>query len=173
MAAVLIALVLVVLLGALVMSRSVRTVAPSHTAVIERLGRYLRTRGPGLAVMMPFVDRVRTTVDLREQTISVPQQLLPTSDGATVGVDASINLQVTDPRAATYEIANYAQAVEQITVTALRGLVGSMPLGGALSNRAHIVTELHQVLDQVALKWGLRFGEVRLDIARLPIAART
>src|SRR3954454_7784506 len=97
--------VLVVVLFVLV--RSVRIVPQARAAVIERLGRYVRTATPGLTLLLPFVDRMRPMIDLREQVVSFPPQPVITSDNLTVGVDSVIYFQVTDPRAATYEIANY------------------------------------------------------------------
>ncbi|MDT4971614.1 MAG: hypothetical protein QOG22_1757, partial [Pseudonocardiales bacterium] len=112
--------VLVVILIAL--GRMVRIVPQARAAVVERLGRYVRTATPGLTLLLPFVDRMRPLIDLREQVVSFPPQPVITSDNLTVAIDSVIYFQVTDPRAATYEIQNYIQAVEQLTITTLRNV---------------------------------------------------
>ncbi|MBV9594150.1 MAG: SPFH/Band 7/PHB domain protein, partial [Actinobacteria bacterium] len=112
MDAVLIAVIVVAVLVVITLARSVRIVPQARAAVVERLGRYVRTQGPGVAVLVPFVDRMRPMIDLREQVVSFPPQPVITSDNLTVAIDSVIYFQVTDPRAATYEIQNYIQAVE-------------------------------------------------------------
>ena len=152
--------VLVVLL--FVVIRSVRIVPQARAAVIERLGRYVRTQGPGLTMLVPFVDRMRPQIDLREQVVSFPPQPVITSDNLTVGVDSVIYFQVTDPRAATYEIANYIQAVEQLTITTLRNVIGSLNLEQALTSRDEINSRLRGVLDEATGPWGLRVARVEI-----------
>ncbi|MDT4961825.1 MAG: hypothetical protein QOF87_1472, partial [Pseudonocardiales bacterium] len=138
--------VLVVILIAL--GRMVRIVPQARAAVVERLGRYVRTATPGLTLLLPFVDRMRPLIDLREQVVSFPPQPVITSDNLTVAIDSVIYFQVTDPRAATYEIQNYIQAVEQLTITTLRNVVGSLNLEQALTSRDEINTKLRGVLDE-------------------------
>jgi regulator of protease activity HflC (stomatin/prohibitin superfamily) len=152
--------VLVVLLFVVV--RSVRIVPQARAAVIERLGRYVRTQGPGLTFLVPFVDRMRPMIDLREQVVSFPPQPVITSDNLTVGVDSVIYFQVTDPRAATYEIANYIQAVEQLTITTLRNVIGSLNLEQALTSRDEINSKLRGVLDEATGPWGMRVARVEI-----------
>jgi regulator of protease activity HflC (stomatin/prohibitin superfamily) len=152
--------VLVVLL--FVVIRSVRIVPQARAAVIERLGRYIRTQGPGLTILVPFVDRMRPQIDLREQVVSFPPQPVITSDNLTVGVDSVIYFQVNDPRAATYEIANYIQAVEQLTITTLRNVIGSLNLEQALTSRDEINSRLRGVLDEATGPWGLRVARVEI-----------
>ena len=146
----------------LVMVRSVRIVPQARAAVVERLGRYIRTQGPGLALLVPFVDRIRPLIDLREQVVSFPPQPVITSDNLTVAVDSVIYFQVTDPRSATYEIQNYIQAVEQLTITTLRNVVGSLNLEQALTSRDHINTQLRVVLDEATGPWGIRVARVEI-----------
>ena len=146
----------------LVMVRSVRIVPQARAAVVERLGRYIRTQGPGLALLVPFVDRIRPLIDLREQVVSFPPQPVITSDNLTVAVDSVIYFQVTDPRSATYEIQNYIQAVEQLTITTLRNVVGSLNLEQALTSRDHINTLLRVVLDEATGPWGIRVARVEI-----------
>ena len=130
--------------------------------VVERLGRYVRTQGPGLTLLLPFVDRMRPLIDLREQVVSFPPQPVITSDNLTVGVDSVIYFQVTDPRAATYEIQNYIQAVEQLTITTLRNVIGSLNLEQALTSRDSINTQLRGVLDEATGPWGIRVARVEI-----------
>ncbi len=152
--------VLVVLL--FVVIRMVRIVPQARAAVVERLGRYIRTQGPGLTLLLPFIDRMRPLIDLREQVVSFPPQPVITSDNLTVGVDSVIYFQVTDPRAATYEIANYIQAVEQLTITTLRNVIGSLNLEQALTSRDEINSKLRGVLDEATGPWGIRVARVEI-----------
>ncbi len=152
--------VIVVLLIAL--ARMVRIVPQARAAVIERLGRYVRTATPGLTLLLPFVDRMRPLIDLREQVVSFPPQPVITSDNLTVAIDSVIYFQVTDPRAATYEIQNYIQAVEQLTITTLRNVVGSLNLEQALTSRDEINTKLRGVLDEATGPWGIRVARVEI-----------
>lgn len=158
----LIALIVVLVLVAAVLARSVRIVPQARAGVVERLGRYVRTQGPGLTVLVPFVDRLRPLMDLREQVVSFPPQPVITSDNLTVAIDSVIYFQVTDPRAATYEIANYIQAVEQLTITTLRNVVGSLTLEQALTSRDQINTQLRGVLDEATGPWGIRVARVEI-----------
>jgi regulator of protease activity HflC (stomatin/prohibitin superfamily) len=138
--------------------------------VVERLGSYSRTLLPGPHVLIPFVDRVRATIDLREQVVSFPPQPVITADNLTVNIDTVIYFQVTDPRAATYEIANYIQAVEQLTVTTLRNVVGSMNLEQTLTSRDEINTKLRGELDDATGKWGIRVARVELKAIDPPLS---
>jgi regulator of protease activity HflC (stomatin/prohibitin superfamily) len=156
-AAIVIGVVLIVLIA-----RMVRIVPQARAAVVERLGRYVRTASPGLTVLLPFVDRMRPLIDLREQVVSFPPQPVITSDNLTVAIDSVIYFQVTDPRAATYEIQNYIQAVEQLTITTLRNVVGSLNLEQALTSRDEINTQLRGVLDEATGPWGIRVARVEI-----------
>jgi regulator of protease activity HflC (stomatin/prohibitin superfamily) len=155
-ALVVIALVVVILL------RSIRIIPQARAGVVERLGSYSRTLDPGPHVLVPFVDRIRAMIDLREQVVSFPPQPVITADNLTVNIDTVIYFQVTDPRAATYEIANYIQAVEQLTVTTLRNVVGSMNLEQTLTSRDQINSKLRGELDEATGKWGIRVARVEL-----------
>ena len=160
--AVLIAVLIIAFVLLLVLIRSVRIVPQARAAVVERLGRYIRTQGPGVAVLVPFIDRMRPLIDLREQVVSFPPQPVITSDNLTVAIDSVIYFQVTDPRAATYEIANYIQAVEQLTITTLRNVVGALNLEQALTSRDEINTRLRGVLDEATGPWGIRVARVEI-----------
>jgi len=146
----------------IILIRSVRIVPQARAAVIERLGRYTRTARPGLVFLVPFIDQMKPLIDLREQVVSFPPQPVITSDNLTVAIDSVIYFQVTDPRAATYEIANYIQAVEQLTITTLRNVVGSLDLEQTLTSRDSINTQLRGVLDEATGNWGIRVARVEL-----------
>jgi len=158
----LIALLVVIAFVVVILLRSIRIVPQARAGVVERLGSYSRTLDPGPHVLIPFVDRVRQMIDLREQVVSFPPQPVITADNLTVNIDTVIYFQVTDPRAATYEIANYIQAVEQLTVTTLRNVVGAMNLEQTLTSRDEINTKLRGELDDATGKWGIRVARVEL-----------
>jgi regulator of protease activity HflC (stomatin/prohibitin superfamily) len=162
MNAALIAILVVAVVFLIVLLRSVRIVPQARAAVVERLGRYVRTQGPGVAVLVPFVDRMRPLIDMREQVVSFPPQPVITSDNLTVAIDSVIYFQVTDPRAASYEIQNYIQAVEQLTITTLRNVVGALNLEQALTSRDSINTQLRGVLDEATGPWGIRVARFEI-----------
>jgi regulator of protease activity HflC (stomatin/prohibitin superfamily) len=145
-----------------VLARTVRIVPQARAGIIERLGRYHRTLTPGLAIVVPFVDRLRPLLDLREQVVSFPPQPVITEDNLVVNIDSVIYFQVTDAKAATYEIANYIQAIEQLTVTTLRNVIGGMALEKTLTSRDEINGQLRGVLDEATGKWGIRVNRVEL-----------
>src|SRR5215207_9546468 len=146
----------------IVLVRAVRIVPQARAGVVERLGKYQRTLNPGLTLLIPFVDRLLPLLDLREQVVSFPPQPVITEDNLVVSIDTVVYFQVTDPRAATYEIANYIQAVEQLTITTLRNVVGGLNLEEALTSRDQINGQLRGVLDEATGRWGLRVGRVEL-----------
>ncbi|HLJ99887.1 MAG TPA: SPFH domain-containing protein [Streptosporangiaceae bacterium] len=161
-------LVVVVGLAGLVILRSVRIVPQATELVVERLGRYHRTLHPGLNVLTPFIDRVRNELDMREQVVAFPPQPVITEDNLVVNIDTIIYFQVTNPRAATYEIASYINAVEQLTLTTLRNVVGGMDLETTLTSRDQINGELRRELDEATGKWGLRVSRVELRAIEPP-----
>src|SRR5436190_3040517 len=160
--ATLIVLLVLALFVLIVLARTVRIVPQARAGVIERLGRYNRTLDAGLAIVVPFVDRLRPLIDLREQVVSFKPQPVITEDNLVVSIDSVIYFQVTDPKAATYEIANYIQAIEQLTVTTLRNVVGGMSLEDTLTSRDQINNQLRGVLDEATGKWGVRVNRVEL-----------
>jgi regulator of protease activity HflC (stomatin/prohibitin superfamily) len=142
--------------------RTVRIIPQARAGVVERFGRYSRTLTPGLAIVVPFVDRVRPLLDLREQVVSFEPQPVITEDNLVVNIDTVLYFQVTDAKAATYEIANYIQGIEQLTVTTLRNVIGGIALEKTLTSRDHINTQLRSVLDDATGKWGIRVNRVEL-----------
>ena len=161
MAAVIV-IIIVALIVVVTLARTIRVVPQARAAVVERLGRYSRTLSPGLTLVVPFIDRIRSTIDLREQVVSFPPQPVITEDNLVVSIDSVIYFQVTDAKAATYEIANYIQAIEQLTVTTLRNVIGGLALEKTLTSRDEINSRLRGVLDDATGKWGIRVNRVEL-----------
>ncbi len=158
----LIAIIVVAVIVIVTLARTIRIIPQAQAGVVERLGRYSRTLTPGLTLVVPFVDRIRSVIDLREQVVSFPPQPVITEDNLVVSIDSVIYFQVTEPKAATYEIANYIQAIEQLTVTTLRNVIGGMALEKTLTSRDEINGQLRGVLDEATGKWGIRVNRVEL-----------
>jgi regulator of protease activity HflC (stomatin/prohibitin superfamily) len=161
MAGLIIAVVAIVLV-VLMFARTVRIVPQAKAGIVERLGRYHRTLSPGMTVLVPFVDRLKPLIDLREQVVSFPPQPVITQDNLVVQIDTVLYFTVNDAKSATYEVANPLQAIEQITVTTLRNVIGSLTLEDALTSRDHINAQLRGVLDDATGKWGIRINRVEL-----------
>ena len=155
-------LLLVAILVIVAIFRAVRIVKQSTAIIVERLGRFQAAYGAGMHFLVPFIDRVRNIMDLREQVVSFPPQPVITSDNLVVSIDSVVYYQITDPMRATYEISNYLQAIEQLTVTTLRNVVGSMDLEQTLTSRDQINGQLRGVLDQATGRWGIRVNSVEL-----------
>jgi regulator of protease activity HflC (stomatin/prohibitin superfamily) len=160
--AVLIAVVIAVALMFSFVYKTVRIVPQARARNIERFGRYRKTLEPGMNFIIPFVDRVKPLIDLREQVVAFKGQPVITEDNLVVHIDTVLFFQVTDPRAADYEIVNYIQAIEQITATMLRSVIGNMDLEQTLTSRDKINTMLRGVLDDASGKWGLRVTRVEI-----------
>jgi regulator of protease activity HflC (stomatin/prohibitin superfamily) len=158
----LIVILIVAILVLAILARTVRIVPQARARVVERLGRYHRTLNPGLTLIVPFIDRLRPLIDLREQVVSFPPQPVITEDNLVVSIDTVIYFQVTDAKAVSYEIANYIQAIEQLTVTTLRNVIGGMALEKTLTSRDEINGQLRGVLDEATGKWGIRVNRVEL-----------
>ena len=160
--AILIVLALLLLFVVVVLARTIRIVPQARAGIVERFGKYKETLSAGLNFVVPFIDRVRYMIDLREQVVSFPPQGVITEDNLTVSIDTVIYFRVTDPVAATYEIANYITAVEQLTMTTLRNIVGGMDLEETLTSRESINEGLRGVLDEATGKWGIRVSRVEI-----------
>src|SRR5215471_7029122 len=157
-----VAAVIVVILMFVFVAKTVRIVPQARARNIERFGRYRKTLQPGMNFIIPFVDRVKPLIDLREQVVAFKGQPVITEDNLVVQIDTVLFFQVTDPRAADYEIVNYIQAIEQITATMLRSVIGNMDLEETLTSRDKINTMLRGVLDDASGKWGLRVTRVEI-----------
>ncbi len=164
----LIVALIVVGLAGFIVTRTIRVVPQAQAGIVERFGRYHRTLQAGLSIVVPMADRLRPLIDLREQVVSFPPQPVITKDNLVVAIDTVIYFQVTDPRAATYEIADFITGVEQLTVTTLRNVVGGIDLETTLTSRDHINDELRRELDEATGKWGIRVGRVELKAIEPP-----
>jgi regulator of protease activity HflC (stomatin/prohibitin superfamily) len=172
MNAALIAVLVVAVVVLVTLVKTVRIVPQATAGIVERLGRFQRTCTPGLTVLVPFVDRMRPLLDLREQVVSFPPQPVITEDNLVVGIDTVIYFQVTDPRSATYEVANYIQAIEQLTVTTLRNVIGGLDLEETLTSRDQINGQLRGVLDEATGKWGIRVNRVEIKAIDPPVSVK-
>jgi regulator of protease activity HflC (stomatin/prohibitin superfamily) len=162
----------IALFAVITLVRSVRIVPQQRMDVVERLGKYKRTLSPGLNLLVPFVDAVRTKVDMREQVVSFPPQPVITSDNLVVSIDTVLYFKVVDPVRATYEIANFLQAIEQLTVTTLRNVIGSLDLERALTSREEINRHLSGVLDETTGRWGVKVTRVEIKAIEPPASIR-
>src|ERR671931_104318 len=160
--AALIVLVVVALVVLITLSRGIRIVPQARAGIVERLDRYHFTLDAGLALIVPYGNRVKPLIDLREQVVSFPPQPVITEDNLVINIDTVIYFQVTDPKAATYEIANFIAGIEQLTVTTLRNVIGGMTLEDTLTSRDHINAQLRGVLDEATGKWGIRVNRVEI-----------
>jgi regulator of protease activity HflC (stomatin/prohibitin superfamily) len=160
--AVLIVLAVIALFVLIVLAKTVRVIPQARAGVVERLGRYSRTLTPGLTLVVPFIDRVKPLLDLREQAVSFEPQPVITEDNLVVSIDTVIYFQITDPKSATYEIANPVNAIDLLTVTTLRNVIGGMTLEQTLTSRETINDQLRGILDEATGKWGIRVHRVEL-----------
>ncbi|TNC45911.1 SPFH domain-containing protein [Mumia zhuanghuii] len=158
----LIILALLAIAVIVVLAKSIQIVPQARAGIVERFGKYKTTLNAGLNIITPFVDKVSFKIDLREQVVSFPPQPVITEDNLVVSIDTVIYFQVTNPIAATYEISNYIQAIEQLTMTTLRNIIGGMTLEQTLTSRDEINTKLRGVLDEATGKWGIRVNRVEL-----------
>jgi regulator of protease activity HflC (stomatin/prohibitin superfamily) len=172
MAALIVVAVVVVFL-LFVAAKSIRVIPQARAGVVERLGRYSRTLEPGLTLVTPFIDRVKPLVDLREQVVNFAPQSVITEDNVVVGIETVLYFTITDPKSATYEIANPLQAIEQLTVTTLRNVIGGLTLEATLTARENVNTELRVVLDEATGKWGIRINRVEIKSVDPPADIRT
>ncbi|MGR6320888.1 SPFH domain-containing protein [Micromonospora soli] len=152
--------------------KAVRIVPQQRQDVVERLGKYKRTLSPGLNLLVPYIDAVRTKVDMREQVVSFPPQPVITSDNLVVSIDTVLYFKVVDSVRATYEISNFLQAIEQLTVTTLRNVIGSLDLERALTSREEINRHLSGVLDETTGRWGIKVTRVEIKAIEPPPSIR-
>jgi regulator of protease activity HflC (stomatin/prohibitin superfamily) len=152
----------VLIVIALLLIRSIRIIPQATAGVVERLGRFHKVLNAGVNLVFPFIDVIRRTVDLREQVVDFQPQSVITEDNLVVSIDTVIYYQVTDPKSATYEINNFVIGIEQLTVTTLRNVVGSLDLEEALTSRETINKALRTVLDEATDKWGVRVNRVEI-----------
>src|SRR3979409_182547 len=158
----LIVLIVVAVFFIFVAARTVRIIPQARAGIVERLGRYQRTLTPGLTILIPFMDRLKALIDLREQGGASQPQPVISEDNLVVQIDTVLYFTVTDAKSATYEIANPLQAIEQLTVTTLRNVIGSMTLEETLTSRDNVNQQLRVVLDEATGKWGIRVNRVEI-----------
>ncbi|MEK6648394.1 MAG: SPFH domain-containing protein [Actinomycetota bacterium] len=163
-----IVLVVFLALAVIIVMGAIKIIPQASAGIIERLGKYHRTLGPGLNLILPGIDRLRPLVDLREKVVSFPPQPVITEDNLVVSIDTVIYFQVTNAKSATYEIENYIQGIEQLVITTLRNSVGSLDLEKALTSRDHINAILRGVLDDATSKWGVRVNRVEIKAIEPP-----
>ncbi len=171
--AALIVIAVVVVFALFVAARAIRVIPQARAGVVERLGRYSRTLEPGLTIITPFIERVRPLVDLREQVVNFSPQSVITEDNVVVGIETVLYFTITDPRSATYEIASPLQAIEQLTVTTLRNVIGGLTLEATLTSRENVNAELRTVLDEATGKWGIRINRVEIKSVDPPPDIKT
>ncbi|WP_406071373.1 SPFH domain-containing protein [Micromonospora sp. NBC_01638] len=162
----------VAFIAVVTLAKAVRIVPQQRQDVVERLGKYKRTLSPGLNLLVPFVDAVRTKVDMREQVVSFPPQPVITSDNLVVSIDTVLYFKVVDSVRATYEISSFLQAIEQLTVTTLRNVIGSLDLERALTSRDEINRHLSGVLDETTGRWGIKVTRVEIKAIEPPASIR-
>lgn len=165
-------LLILALVVLVTLAKSIRIIPQGRVAIVERLGRYHRQLDPGPSLLVPFVDRVRYTIDVREQVVSFPPQEVITQDNLTVSVDTVIYFQVVEAVSAVYEIANYISAVEQLTMTTLRNIVGGMDLEQTLTSRDNINASLKRVLDETTGRWGIKVQRVEIKGIEPPVSIK-
>jgi regulator of protease activity HflC (stomatin/prohibitin superfamily) len=158
----LILLVVIAVFALLLASRTVRIIPQARAGVVERLGRYQRTLSPGLAVVVPFVDRVRPLIDLREQVVTFKPAGVITGDNVGIQIDSVLYFTITDAKSVSYEVASPLQAIEQLTVTTLRNVIGGLTLEETLTSRDQINSQLRTVLDEATGRWGIRVNRVEV-----------
>jgi regulator of protease activity HflC (stomatin/prohibitin superfamily) len=165
--------VILITIFIVILARSIRIIPQASAGIVERLGRYHRTLDAGLALIVPFIDRLKPLIDLRERVVSFPPQPVITSDNLVVEIDTVIYFQVTNPKSAVYEIENFITGIEQITITTLRNVVGGIDLEQTLTSRDSINSALRGVLDEATGKWGVRVNRVELKSIEPPQTVKT
>jgi regulator of protease activity HflC (stomatin/prohibitin superfamily) len=158
----LVVVAVIVLLVIIIVVKSVQIIPQASVAIVERLGRYKATKEAGLAFLMPFVDKVRQRVDMREQVVTFPPQSVITQDNLTVHVDTVVYYKVIDPKSALYGVANFIDGVQNVTTTTLRNVVGGLSLEQTLTSREQINTALRGELDEATHRWGIRINRVEI-----------
>ena len=155
-------IIIALIVIAIIASKTIKIVPQSEVLIIEHLGRYSRTAEAGLNIIVPFLDKVRAHVDLREQTMDVQPQSVITKDNVTIRIDTVVFYQITEARSAVYEIQNLQNGIKYLTTTTIRDVVGKMDLDSTFSSREQINTQLRQILDVATDKWGCKVNRVEI-----------
>ena len=154
--------VVVIVLVLAVLAANIRVVQQSRAFVIERLGAFQTVWGVGLHFKIPFIERVAKNVSLKEQVVDFPPQPVITKDNVTMQIDTVIYFQITDPRLYTYGVENPMGAIENLTATTLRNIIGDLELDQSLTSRDHINTQMRAILDEATDPWGIKVNRVEL-----------
>ncbi|MEL4504042.1 SPFH domain-containing protein [Luteococcus sp. H138] len=165
-------MILLIVFVVIALQQSLRIIKQQQIAVVERLGKFRRTLEPGPHLLVPLVDRVRYTMDMREEVQAFPPQGVITEENLMVNIDSVIYFQIVDPVRAAYEAQNYRGAIEQLTMTTLRNIIGGMDLERALTSREEINQKLRAVLDEATGKWGIKVNRVELRAIEPPATIR-
>lgn len=155
-------LLVIALLVIVILVRSVRIVRQAQVYVIERLGKFHRLMESGIHIVVPFIDRIVSIKDLREMVVDFPPQSMITKDNVSIQIDTVVYFQITDPVRNQYEIANPILAIENLTATTLRNLVGELDLDETLTSRDTVNAKLRTVLDEATDKWGIKVNRVEI-----------
>jgi regulator of protease activity HflC (stomatin/prohibitin superfamily) len=170
--ATLIVAVVIALAVIVILSSAVRVIRQQRVGVVERLGKFNRTLEPGPHLLVPVLDKVRYSLDMRELVVPFPPQGVITEDNLMVSIDSVIYFQIIDPVRAAYEAQNYVQAIEQLTMTTLRNIIGGLDLEQTLTSREEINQQLRAVLDEATGKWGIKVNRVELRAIEPPATIR-
>ena len=163
---------ILILLALITVIRSVRVVPQARVAIVQRLGRYLKTADSGPLLVIPYMDKVLPMIDMREQVVTFNRQSVITADNVGIQIDTVIYYQIIDPHKAVYSVANLLAAMEQLTVTTLRNVIGGLSLDKTLTSREEINAKMRLALDEVTENWGTRVNRVELRIScRLPTSS--
>ena len=154
--------IIVIALLAMIISSTVRIVPQAHAYVVERLGAYQGTWSVGLHVKVPFIDRVARKVNLKEQVVDFPPQPVITKDNVTMQIDTVVYYQITDPRLFTYGVDRPINAIENLTATTLRNIIGDLELDETLTSRDIINSRMRSILDEATDPWGIKVNRVEL-----------
>ena len=153
----------------LILFRSIKIIGQSTVGIVERLGKFHGKAEQGINIIVPVIDRFRAIVDLREQVVDFPPQPVITKDNVTMQIDTVIYYQITDPFRYIYEIAHPLSAIENLTATTLRNIVGDLELDSTLTSRDVVNTKLRHVLDEATDKWGIKVNRVELKNINPPL----
>lgn len=155
-------LIVIIIFGLIIAASTIKIVNQATVKIIERLGKYHKTAHSGLNIIVPFIDKVRATIDLREQVLDIMPQDVITKDNVTMQVNCVVYFQITDPVKTVYEISNLRWGLEQLTQSALRAVMGELDLDRSLAEREYINTKLRTSLDAATDKWGVKVMRVEV-----------
>ncbi len=164
--------IVIVVLAVALLTQALKVIRQQQVGIVERLGKFRRTLDPGPHLLVPLIDNVRYTMDMREAVVPFPPQGVITEDNLMVSIDSVIYFQVVDPVRAAYEAQNYIQAIEQLTMTTLRNIIGGLDLEQTLTSREEINAKLRAVLDEATGKWGIKVNRVELRSIEPPATIR-